>query len=105
MVYLDGRVIRREIATFGDDWEWLAGITPLLELEGESARTFLEWVAREQGLQLAFTDEAVARSADETILGGTSRHLTLDNALDAVLPTCRMGYQVKNGILIISATP
>ena len=31
------------------------------------------------------------------------RKLTLEEALDAVLPTCRMTYRVEKGVLLIAA--
>ena len=99
----DGSVTRRELSTYGPEWEWIIGITPALDLEGRTARTFLDWVARERGWTLAFADEAVARSAEEIELGGTVERLTLEQALDAVLPTCRMIYRVEDGILVIAS--
>jgi hypothetical protein len=77
----------------------------MLDLEGRSAREFLDWVARERGWGLSFSDETVARSAEEIVLGGTVERLTLDEALDAVLPTCRMTYRVEAGVLWIAASP
>ena len=99
----DGSVTRRELSTYGPEWEWIVGITPALDLEGRSARVFLDWVCRERGWTLAFADEAVARSAGEIELGGTVERLTLDEALDAVLPTCRMVYHVVDGVLVIAS--
>ena len=101
----DGSVTRRELSPHGPEWEWIVDITPTLELEGRTARSFLDWVARERGWTLAFADEAVARSADQIELGGTVERLTLEQALDAVLPTCRMTYRVKDGVLMIASEP
>lgn len=100
----EGSTERREIATHGATWEWIVGITPMPDLEGRTARSFLEWVARERGWTLAFADEAVARSAADTVLGGNIRRLTLDEALDAVLPTCRMTHRLYDNTLLISPT-
>jgi ferric-dicitrate binding protein FerR (iron transport regulator) len=101
----DGFVSRREIPTHGAEWEWVVGVTPMLDLEGRTARTFLGWVARERGWTLAFADEIVARSAGEIVLGGSAAQLTLEEALDAVLPTCRMTYRIDDGVLLIAASP
>ena len=101
----DGSVTRRAFPAHGAEWEWFAGITPMLDLEGRTAMAFLEWVARERGWTLAFTDDGVARFAGETVLGGALERLTLDEALDAVLPTCQMTYHVRNGVLVVAATP
>ena len=101
----DGSVTRRELAPYGPDWEWIVGVTPTLDLEGRTARDFLDWVARERGWTLAFADGAVARAAEEIELGGTVERLTLEQALDAVLPTCRMMYSVEDGVLVIASQP
>jgi ferric-dicitrate binding protein FerR (iron transport regulator) len=101
----DGTVARREVSTHGPEWEWVAGITPMPDLEGLSARAFLDWVARERGWTLAFADETVARSAGAIVLRGTVERLTLEEALEAVLPTCRMTYRVRDGVLLIAAAP
>jgi len=101
----DGSVTRQPIPRYGPEWDWIVGVTPMLDLEGRSARAFLDWVARERGWKLAFEDESVALSADDVVLSGTVRRLTLDEALDAVLPTCRMTYQVNEDMLLVSAEP
>jgi ferric-dicitrate binding protein FerR (iron transport regulator) len=101
----DGSVTRRALPTHGAEWEWVVGITPMLDLEGRTAMAFLEWVARERGWTLAFADDSVARFAGETVLGGALERLTLDEALDAVLPTCQMTYHVQSGVLVVAATP
>lgn len=100
----DGSVTRRALPTHGSEWEWFVDITPMLDLEGRTALEFLDWVARERGWTLAFADESVARFAGETVLGGALERLTLAEALDAVLPTCQMTYQVRNGVLVVAAT-
>jgi hypothetical protein len=100
-----GTVTRREISRHGADWGWVGGVAPLRDLEGRTARAFLNWVARERGWTLAFANEIVARSANEIVLGGTAEQLTLDDALDAVLPTCRMSYHVDDGVLVVDAIP
>jgi ferric-dicitrate binding protein FerR (iron transport regulator) len=98
----NGSVIRRSISIHGPAWRWVADIAPMIDLEGRTARAFLDWVARERGWTLAFADESVARSAGEIVLGGTLERLTLEQSLDAVLPTCRMTYRVKDGVLWIA---
>ena len=90
------------IPTHGPEWEWMASITPMPDLEGLTARAFLGWIAREQGLSLAFADETVARAAGETTLGGTVKGLTPEEALEAVLPTCRMTQRIEEGVLLIA---
>jgi hypothetical protein len=87
----------------GSEWDWLSSIAPVFDLEGSSARAFLEWVSRERGWTLRFADEQVGRSAAEIVLRGSIEGLTLDQALDAVLPTCQMVHRVENGTLVVEA--
>lgn len=92
-----------EVATHGPSWEWTAEIATVPDFSGRSARAFLEWVARERGLELRFADEQLARSADSILLGGSVGRLRPDEALQAVLPTCGMRHQVDGASLVILA--
>ncbi len=97
----DGSVTLREIPIWGPEWTWVGSIAPMLDLEGVKAVTFLEWIAREQGLTLVFADDSVLRQARKIELGGSIQGLTLDQALEVVLPTCRLTHRVDDGALIV----
>jgi ferric-dicitrate binding protein FerR (iron transport regulator) len=92
----------RAISTHGPAWDWIADITPMPDFQGRSAKEFLDWIARERGWSLGFSDAAVAREADRIVLGSLG-NLTLDQALDAVLPTCLMVYRVEDGTLWVAS--
>ena len=96
-----GAVTRGEIATHGELWDWVTAIAPMLELEGLSAHEFLDWAARESGWELRFADQDLERSAESIVLSGSTEGLTIQQALDAVLPTCRMAHQVHEGVLLV----
>ncbi|HJQ99193.1 MAG TPA: FecR family protein [Candidatus Polarisedimenticolaceae bacterium] len=96
------------ISTYGPEWDWVAQAVKVPDQEGRSAFSFLEWVARERGWRLTFASDELARSAREIVLGGSLERLTLEEALDAVLPTCGMSYRIDEGVLVImplAATP
>jgi ferric-dicitrate binding protein FerR (iron transport regulator) len=99
----DGTITRGTIAAHDPAWSWLLDLATVPPLAGRTARDFLDWAARERGLALAFADETVARSADAIVLGGTASGLTVDEALDAVLPTCRLTWRIDDGVLTIAA--
>ncbi|MDH3627326.1 MAG: FecR family protein [Acidobacteriota bacterium] len=101
LIGADGSAMWTPLSIHGGSWSWLIDVTPMPDFDGENAHKFLEWVARERGWQLVFASEAVADASETTILGGTFGDLTLPQALDAVLPTCRMTYDVRDGILLI----
>ena len=96
-----GVLTHGEIATHGEPWDWVTAIAPKLELEGLSAHEFLNWAARESGWELRFTDQDLERSAESIVLSGSTEGLTIQQALDAVLPTCRMAHQVDEGVLLV----
>ncbi len=96
-----GDVTRGKIAIHGDTWNWVTSMTPMLELEGLSARQFLDWAARESGWELRFADQDLEHAAESIVLSGSTGELTIQQALDAVLPTCRMTHQVDEGVLLV----
>ncbi|HSF38723.1 MAG TPA: FecR domain-containing protein, partial [Thermoanaerobaculia bacterium] len=96
-----GTVATREIPRSGPEWGWIAGVTPMPDLEGLTARAFLDRIAREGGWTLTFADEETARLAAETVLQGTVSGMTPEEALDAVLPTCGLSHRIEDGRLIV----
>jgi ferric-dicitrate binding protein FerR (iron transport regulator) len=86
-------------ATAREEWAWAGEIAPMLAIEGRSARDFLDWIAREQGLSVRFESAELARSASATTLQGSIEGMTLDQALDSVLPTCGMRHRVDGDVL------
>lgn len=99
----DGSAATSRIPVHGALWEWTASVTPMIDLEGRTARSFLDWVARERGWTLVFADEELARSAESIIVAGDIRGMTMEEALSAVLPSCRMTHRVEGGTLEIRA--
>jgi ferric-dicitrate binding protein FerR (iron transport regulator) len=97
-----GRVARADTEIFGATWSWTTAVVTMLPLEGSSARQFLDWLARERGWQLEFSNDDVERNASSIMLSGSADGLTIEEALDAVLPTCRMKHQLNDGILLVS---
>ncbi|MFQ5845522.1 MAG: hypothetical protein ACE5JG_11105, partial [Planctomycetota bacterium] len=80
-------------------------IAPHYDLADRSLQAFLRWVSRERGWKLRFPDASVEASASSILLSGSLGKLTLDEALEAVLPTCRMTYRVQHGVLIVDPLP
>lgn len=98
----DGRgAATREIASYGPEWDWMAGVAPMPDFAGQSVRAFLDRIAREGGWSLHFANEEAARHAAETVLEGSVSGMTPEQALDAVLPTCGMIHRIEEGRLIV----
>jgi ferric-dicitrate binding protein FerR (iron transport regulator) len=92
-----------DVPLHGPTWAWVEEIAPMLDLRGRTARAFLDWIARERGWELRFADEEVERAAAGIMLSGSIEGLGLDDALDAVLPTCQMSSRVEDGVLIVES--
>ena len=101
----DGTLTRRTAPPHDPGWAWAASIAPLLDLQGRSVAEFVAWVGREQGRRVAYADDEVARTAARTVLSGSIDGMTLDEALDSVLPTCRMTHRVRGDVLLVEAEP
>jgi len=98
----DGSTASREIATNGGEWTWIAEVDPSTDLGGRTARAFLDWAARERGLKLVFSDDRTERAASDVQVAGDIEGMTVEQALDAVLPSCRMIWRRQAGLLIVS---
>lgn len=96
-----GNVSRAALLPYGTAWDWLDGITPSIAIDGRPLRELLDWVARERGLRLEFADSGSEQAASRILLSGEIEGLSPDDALLAVLPTCRMTRSVESGILRI----
>ena len=100
----DGRAARQALTAFGPAWTWIGEVTPMLGLDGRSLREFLDWMARERGLTLEFASAGVARSASEIRLNGSIDTMTLAEALESVLSTCRMRGRITGSVLFVEPT-
>lgn len=94
-----GRSTTTPIERHGASWSWVESIAPPIEIEGATLLVFLQWVAREAGLELAFVDPTGARVAREIILHGTIDGLTPREALTAVVATTQLEARVSDDAL------
>lgn len=100
-VATDGSVSRTDTPVFGPDWQWVEAATPPIDIQGRPLLEFLEWIARERGWRLEFASPATRDQASTIIVSGSIEGLTLDQALAAVLGTCRLTHDVEQGVLLI----
>ena len=70
---------------------------------GARALAAVRSLARERGLRLVFANAELARSANDITLSGKLEGVTVEEALDVVLPTCRMSHRIADGLLMIDA--
>lgn len=96
-----GELTRQAVPLYGPDWDWILDVAQPFELEGETLESFLAWVSRETGWNLAFSSETVAGLLPEVVLHGSITGLRPHQALDAVLPTCGLTHRLSAGTLLI----
>jgi len=104
-IFSGGPIERRRVPLYGPAWRWNLEIAPRFELEGSSLAAFLEWVTRENGWKLRFTDPALATYAASVTLHGSLEGIRPDQAPELVLPTCGLRYRLDDGIFIAETPP
>jgi len=97
----DGARVERPLEAFDGTWEWVAGVTPMMDIEGRRLSEFLAWIARERGLEVRFADPGQAASAPAIVLNGSIAGLTLDQALDSVLATSGLRGRTEGRVLVV----
>jgi ferric-dicitrate binding protein FerR (iron transport regulator) len=96
-----GAVERGSLPPYGPEWAWVTELAPAPVIEGRRLGKFLEWVERESGWQVRFTDPSVARASAGVVLHGSIDGLTPATALATVLPTCGFSHRVRDGVVWI----
>lgn len=85
----------------GADWDWIVRATRPPQLEGRPLPEFLAWAEREGGRAIRFADPALERANAATIVYGAIESLTVDEALDVVLPSCGLARRTEGDIITI----
>jgi hypothetical protein len=97
-VGVEGRLVRRDVAVFGAEWNWVEQAAPEFTIEGQTLEALLHWTARETGWTIRFASSDTARSVAGIRLHGSSAGLTPSETLEAVLPTCNLSLRLEGGI-------
>lgn len=90
-----------KISSHDPQWQWVNKIAPKFMLENKSLYEFLNWVAREYGLNLSFDSEHNKKLSQMLILHGDIDGLTLSQALTTVLSTTEFGYELQDNQLTV----
>lgn len=96
-------ILSGRASTSGADWDWIVRATPRPQLEGRPLPEFLAWAEREGGRAIRFADPAVERANAGTIVYGAIDSLTVDEALDVVLPSCGLARRTDGDVITIIA--
>ena len=98
-----GAVARRSLPTYGADWAWVEALAPEFEIENRELADFLAWVARETGRRVEFADDRARDIASHTLLHGSVRGLAPLAALEQVLSTTSLAYEVHEEVIRVSS--
>ena len=89
--------------TSGADWDWIVRATRPPQLEGRPLPEFLAWAEREGGREIRFADPALEQANAATIVYGAIERLTVEEALDVVLPSCGLARRTDGDVITIVA--
>ena len=103
MVSRAGSVTRRSLPTYGPDWAWVESIAPEFEIENRELADFLSRVARETGRRVEFVDDRARDVAGHTLLHGSVHGLAPLAALEHVLSTTSLRYEIHDGAIRVSS--
>ncbi len=98
-------IVSGTASTSGADWDWIVRAMRPPQLEGRPLPEFLEWAEREGGRPIRFADPALEKANRGTIVYGSIESLTVDEALDVVLPSCGLERRAEGDVITIVAAP
>ena len=90
-----------DLDTHADYWDWVVDLTPTFDMTNKSLLDFLKWAARETGRELQFETNESRMFAMRTDVHAPLEGLTPDEALEAVLATTTVHYQIEKDRIII----
>lgn len=97
----DGGIARAPTPLYGESWDWIAGATLTIDIEGLPLAEFLAWAARELGREVVYASAGLESGAADIVVHGSISGLTPLQALDAVLATTSVRAQVVDGSIIV----
>jgi ferric-dicitrate binding protein FerR (iron transport regulator) len=96
-------ILSSPAAISGADWDWIVRAIRPPELDGRPLPEFLAWAEREGGRPIRFADPALERANAGTIVYGAIERLTVEEALDVVLPSCGLARRTDGEVITIVA--
>lgn len=99
----DGSVERAEVDIHGPHWDWVLELATAPDVEGQSLRAFLDWLAREGGWTLHFADQETSVLAAETTLHGSVAGLAPLDAAAVVFEGSGLTFELREATLWVSS--
>jgi ferric-dicitrate binding protein FerR (iron transport regulator) len=98
-----GRVSLQPTPTYGADWDWIVRARPL-RVEGATLGRFLGWVETDGGRSVVFADPRIRGAAGSIVVHGSIDGLSVDEALDVILPAAGLRYSLDGNRVFIHGT-
>lgn len=77
------------------DWDWIETITPEFEIQNASLEQYLQWYARESGLNLVWADKESESKAKAALLVGSVAGTSLDESLMLVKQVAPFEHKIS----------
>lgn len=104
-VPLKGAVESVRITEYDDEWRWTVLAAPSFPVEGRTLEAFLEWASREGGRRVVFADPSLESRLRNTVLHGSIDGLSVDEALEVILPTCGLAHRLDGSTVVVLQSP
>ena len=98
-----GPVVRERLQTHGRSWAWVEALAPDFEIEDRQLMDFLQWAGRETGRQVDFGDDHAREVAVRTRLRGSVSGLTPLEAIERVLSTTSLRFELHGDAIRVSS--
>lgn len=96
-------ILSSRVPVSGADWDWILRASQPPKLEGRPLPEFLAWAEREGGREIRFADPAVEQANAATVVYGAIDNLSVEEALDVVLPSCGLARRTDGDVITIVA--
>ena len=97
--------VSQPIAVHGSEWDWIARVSPPVEMEGMSVAAFLESVAQEHGWTVRYPDPALGRETSTFILHGSAAGLSPREMVQVALDSSSLHHYFEGGDLVVVRAP
>jgi ferric-dicitrate binding protein FerR (iron transport regulator) len=98
-----GPTAKQSIATHGPEWSWIEALEPDYIIENRRLIEFLQWVARETGRRVSFSDDHARDIAEHIRLHGSISGMRPSEALETVFATTSLRYDLEDGLIRVSS--
>ena len=96
-----GEQVLAPLNAYGPEWLWAEKLAPEFDLDGRTMAEFLDWVASETGLDVAYQSDSVRSLAEQTMLHGQV-DLPATEALQLVLMTSDFSAEIRDGVIEVN---